>query len=77
MDEFDGIRQITSFERFSGHMTEILMSPAYLLWNSWASKNLPDIVEMILFLMNSVLWGTTLDLIYSNFLRHKAKREPI
>ncbi len=35
----------------------ILMLPFYLIWSPWMSKHLPDFVEWILFLSNSLLWG--------------------
>ena len=65
MDEFDGKREMTSFERVCGNAAEILMSPAYLFWNSWASRNVPDVVEQLLFLMNSLVWGTAIDALYA------------
>lgn len=34
-----------------------LMLPGRLLWTNWASKNLPNALEWILFVANSGLWG--------------------
>src|SRR5687767_6979620 len=34
-----------------------LTLPGRLLWTSWASQNLPNVVEWVLFIANSVLWG--------------------
>ena len=67
MDEFDGKREITEFERLSGIITEILMSPVGLLWNSWASKNIHDVIENILFIANSFIWGVSIEYLYSKF----------
>ncbi len=36
---------------------KVLMLPGRVVWTSWASKNLPNIVEWLLFLGNSALWG--------------------
>jgi hypothetical protein len=39
---------------------DVLMLPGQLLWTTWASKNLPNAVEWLLFLANSALWGLVL-----------------
>ena len=67
MDAFDGKREITKFDEFSGFITEVLMSPAFLLWNSWASKNVPNIIENLLVILNSILWGTIIEFFYSKY----------
>jgi hypothetical protein len=41
----------------AGLAADILMFPGYLLWTPWASKNLPNFMEWLLFLANSVVWG--------------------
>ncbi|MBN1588485.1 MAG: hypothetical protein JW888_03130 [Pirellulales bacterium] len=41
----------------------ILMQPGMSLWTPWMSKNLPNIVEWILFLGNSLFWGLGLSLL--------------
>ncbi len=73
MDAFDGTGELTAWGRLSGTITEVLMSPLYLLWNEWASRNVPDAVEMILFLMNSVLWGTGIETLYGQYRRRYAR----
>ena len=35
----------------------VLLLPVRLLWTSWASTNLPNIVEWLAFVANSVVWG--------------------
>ena len=67
MDEFDGKGEITIFEEISQKITVILMSPMYLLWNSWASKHIHDVIENILFILNSVLWGAAVEYLYSKY----------
>jgi hypothetical protein len=67
MDEFDGKREITTFEEISQKITVILMSPMYLLWNSWASKHIHDVIENLLFILNSVLWGVAIEYLYSKY----------
>ncbi len=67
MDEFDGKGEITTFEEISQKITVILMSPMYLLWNSWASKHIHDLIEHLLFILNSVLWGVAIEYLYSKY----------
>ena len=38
----------------------VLSIPGALLWTSWASRNLPNAVEWLLFVGNSVVWGAVL-----------------
>ena len=67
MVKFDGKGEITTFEEISQKITVILMSPMYLLWNSWASKNIHDGIEFVLFILNSVLWGAAIEYLYSKY----------
>ena len=67
MDAFDGKKEITTFESIAGYLTEILMSPIFLLWNSWASKNIHNLIENLLVVCNSVLWGVVIEYIYVKF----------
>jgi hypothetical protein len=43
------------------------MSPMYLLWNSWASKHIHDVIENLLFIVNSFLWGVAIEYLYSKY----------
>jgi len=65
MDEFDGKGEMTTFEELSGKITIVLMSPLYLIWNSWASKNIHNLIENLLFVLNSVLWGVAIEYFYT------------
>ena len=67
MDEIDGKGKITAFEEISKKITVVLMSPVSLLWNSWASKNIHDGIEFVLFILNSVLWGAAIEYLYSKY----------
>ena len=67
MDEFDGKGEVTAFEEMSQKITVVLMSPVYFLWNSWASKNIHDAIEFVLFVFNSILWGTAAEYIYAKY----------
>ena len=67
MDEFDGNGEITIFEEISQQITVILMSPMYLLWDSWASKHIHDVIENLLFILNSVIWGVAIEYLYSKY----------
>jgi hypothetical protein len=52
----------------------ILLLPGRLVWTSWASKNLPNVIENLLFVANSGLWSlvgvAALDFIF------RASRKP-
>lgn len=41
----------------AGSAADVLMLPGSLLWTSWASKNLSNLLEWLLFIGNSALWG--------------------
>jgi hypothetical protein len=43
--------------RAAGTLAEILTLPGRLVWTAWASKNLPNAVEWVVFLANSAFWG--------------------
>jgi hypothetical protein len=51
------IPEISDRAAVAGLAADILMLPGYLLWTPWASKNLPNFVEWLLFLANSAVWG--------------------
>jgi hypothetical protein len=51
------MREISDRASYAGLAADILMFPGYLLWTPWASKNLPNVVEWLVFIANSALWG--------------------
>ncbi|MHC4489204.1 MAG: hypothetical protein ACYSW7_08530 [Planctomycetota bacterium] len=59
--------------------SSILMQPVKCIWTPWMSKNMPDAIEWILFMFNSVLWGLGLSLLWhrirpsKNKLKHMEK----
>ena len=58
MDSFDNPDYRPSgVEKIFKIVAYILILPLYLIWSPLMSKHLPDIVEWILFLSNSLLWG--------------------
>ena len=66
MSRFDtGDMNESIIEIVTGAITNTLIVPANYLWTPWASKNLPDFIEWILFLSNSVLWGYVVAFTYS------------
>ena len=67
MDELDEKGEITIFETISQKLTVILMSPMYLLWNSWASQHIHNVIENVLFILNSVVWGVAIEYLYSRY----------
>jgi hypothetical protein len=63
-----GLARLDGFEAPHGAATaaiaaDVLILPGYLLWTPWASKNLPNVVEWLLFVANSALWGFVISLI--------------
>jgi uncharacterized membrane protein len=40
-----------------GTLVNVLSLPGRLVWTTWASKNLPNAVEWVVFLANSLVWG--------------------
>jgi len=44
----------------AGTLANVLMVPGRFAWTAWASKNLPNALEWMLFLANSVVWGVLL-----------------
>jgi hypothetical protein len=73
MDKIDAKGEITIFQKLSQIITVILMSPMYLLWSTWASKHIHDVIENILFIMNSVLWGVAIEYLYSKYRSQYSK----
>jgi len=68
MSKFDtGEVNESIIELVTEAIANILIVPANYLWTSWASKNLPNSVEWILFLSNSLLWGYIVAFMYSKF----------
>lgn len=43
----------------------VLMQPGALLWTTWASHNLPDVFEWALTIINSLVWGAVLALVWT------------
>ena len=54
---------ISGIERFSGSLVKVLMQPVMSLWTPWMSKNMPNMVEWVLVIANSLLWGFAIVLI--------------
>jgi hypothetical protein len=52
----------------------VLMSPGLLVWTSWASKNLSNGVEWLLFLANSASWGALGVVIATKFSNARGQR---
>ena len=58
MEEFDNPDyQPTVVERVAEAICPVLMQPAASLWTPWMTKHMPNIVEWLLVLANSILWG--------------------
>ncbi|MDP7036197.1 MAG: hypothetical protein QF752_17085 [Planctomycetota bacterium] len=74
MENFEGNRSPEPLDRIVETLVEILVFPLSQLWNPWLSSNLPDALEWIAFLGNSLLWGAGLAWITSR--RPKRPPEP-
>ena len=69
---FDGFRPPPG-SALAGKVAEIFMLPGFLLWTTWASRNLSNAVEWLLLLGNSALWGLVLSAWYER-ARSRYKR---
>jgi hypothetical protein len=49
----------------------LLLLPGRLAWTTWASKTLPNAVEWIIVLMNSLLWGLVMGTVAAGLTRPK------
>ena len=65
MDRFNNPRDPTLVEKTFGIIAQVLMSPLYWLWSPWMSRNVHDIIENLLFVLNSGLWGLVIEHYYS------------
>ena len=64
MEAFDNPDyQPSMVERVADSLAGILMQPGISLWTPWMSKNMPNVVEWGLGLLNSLLWGIALALL--------------
>ena len=58
MEAFDNPDyQPTVIERLAEWTAGVLMQPGMSLWTPWMSKNMPNVVEWMLCVGNSFLWG--------------------
>lgn len=63
MERFDNPDyQFTVTERLADRVAGVLIQPGMSLWNPWMSKNMPNIVEWMLYIANSLLWGFAISL---------------
>jgi hypothetical protein len=75
MEAFDNPDyQPSLVERVAGALAGILMQPGMSLWTPWMSKNMPNVVEWGLCLLNSLLWGIVLAVILNAPTLLKRKR---
>ena len=61
-------------ERIAARLAGVLAQPGRSLWTPWMSRNMPNVVEWGLCLINSVLWGTILALILNVPMVLRGKR---
>lgn len=71
MDRFDNPRDPTLIENAFKNITQVLMSPLFWLWTPWMSKNVHNIIEWLLFILNSGLWALLIEYFYSIYKLRK------
>ena len=75
MEAFDNPHYEPSvIERVAVQLSGILMQPGMSFWTPWMSKNMPDVVEWGLCVINSLLWGIVLAFILNVPALVKGKR---
>ena len=52
----------------------VLTLPGRLVWTSWASQNLPNAVEWLLFIVNSAVWGAVVLVAGTRAIRFARRR---
>lgn len=72
LDHFDTGEQATLLESITSTLSAIFSFPGTYLWTPWASKNLSNIIEWLVFIGNSILWGILLAYIYT-FIKQRIK----
>ncbi len=65
MDRLDTGEQATILESITSTLSAILGFPGIYLWTPWASKNLSNIIEWLVLIGNSILWGILLAYAYT------------
>jgi hypothetical protein len=60
---FDTGAAETGGERAISRAADVLFLPGTLAWTKWASENLPNAIEGLVFAANSVLWGSVIGLL--------------
>ena len=53
----------TTVEHLIARASDVLFLPGSLVWTRWASENLPNVVEWLVFAANSLLWGSIIGLL--------------
>ncbi len=57
----------------AGMLLKVLMQPLVSLWNKWMSQHVPNLVEILLFLLNSCVWGFPIAILWDR-LRRRLRR---
>ena len=57
----DPVAEVSSAGHLASGIGSVLILPAGWLWTSWASKTLPNAVEWLLVMFNSLLWGYVIE----------------
>lgn len=63
LSRFDSGSEPSIAESVAALLVDILIYPLYLVWTPWMSRHMPNSVEWVLFLFNSLIWGFTITLL--------------
>ena len=74
---FDNPDQPRAFGAGAAHAAaNVLMLPGRLVWTSWASKNLPNSIEWLVLMGNSVVWAAATVGVTTWIFGHRHRRSP-
>jgi len=75
MEAFDNPDyKYSAFERIADQLARVLMQPGMFFWTPWMSRNMPDAVEWLSVVVNSLLWGLVIAVIINMPMLIKKKK---
>ena len=78
MEAFDDSSvQISIIAKIASVIVDVLWQPFLSVWTPWMSKNIPNSVEWIAFILNSMLWGFAISLFLRFAVQKIKSRQPI
>ena len=75
MEKFDNPDyQPSGVEGATSQLAGVLVQPGISIWTPWMSKNVPDALEWVLVVANSLLWGFVIALLINSPALLKRKK---